>query len=181
MDEIWLDVVGYEGEYMVSSLGRMKSLDRMASYRRHHSGGTKLVKGKILPCTTTKRGYNQTVLSRNGSSKTVRVCRIVAEAFYGTPAEGMQCCHANGISTDDRAENLRWGTAKDNSNDRDRHGTTPSGEVHRNSKYKSDLVGAIIRGEVSQMEALKVHGMPNGTFTWIRCGFGWKNHPARVS
>ena len=59
-EEIWRDVKGYEGLYQASSLGRVRSLDRVIeqtlptgkSVRRHY-------KGKLLSCTLDKgTGYN---------------------------------------------------------------------------------------------------------------------------
>ena len=38
MEEIWKDVVGYEGYYQVSNLGRVRSLDRIASNGRKIKG-----------------------------------------------------------------------------------------------------------------------------------------------
>jgi len=45
----------------------------------------------------------------------------------------MQMCHLNGNSHDDRLQNLRWGTVRDNADDRVRHGVNR--EVNRNRSY----------------------------------------------
>ena len=44
MEEIWRDIKGYEGYYMVSNLGRVKSLDR---YILKSNGRKEFNKGKI--------------------------------------------------------------------------------------------------------------------------------------
>lgn len=54
--------------------------------------------------------------------------RAVLEAFVGQRPQGMQCRHLNGNPKDNRLENLCWGTAQENSDDRRLHGTLPVGE-----------------------------------------------------
>ena len=56
------------------------------------------------------------------------VGRVVLETFIGPCPAGMECCHGNGNYHDNRLENLRWGTKQDNSDDRRRHGTLPTGD-----------------------------------------------------
>lgn len=57
-----------------------------------------------------------------GTYKTFRVHRLVCEAFKGPCPEGMECRHLNGINTDNRAENLEWGTHGENMQDAVKHG-----------------------------------------------------------
>ncbi len=53
---------------------------------------------------------------------------LVLEAFKGPRPEGMQARHLNGVRTDNRPENLEWGTCKENHADKRIHGTAPIGE-----------------------------------------------------
>ena len=50
------------------------------------------------------------------------------EAFVG-PANGLDCCHGNGITDDNRLENLRWDTKSENSRDTSRHGNNPKAKL----------------------------------------------------
>ena len=112
MEEIWKDVVGYEGYYQVSNLGRARSLDRIASNGRK-------IKGKILSTkVNTPPYYPRVSLSVNGKMKLVQVHRLVAQAFVYNPdpEHKTQVGHKDESRTNNRADNLEWVTPKENSN-----------------------------------------------------------------
>lgn len=112
MEEIWKDVVGYEGYYQVSNLGRVRSLDRIASNGRK-------IKGKILSTkANTPPYYPRVSLSVNGKMKLVQVHRLVAQAFVYNPdpEHKTQVGHKDESRTNNRADNLEWVTPKENSN-----------------------------------------------------------------
>lgn len=108
--EKWKDVKGYEGLYQVSNEGRVKALSKswvcgkgVIHYRKEH----------LLKCVTSK-GYLQVKLCKDGKINTLKIHRLVAEAFI--PNEDNKPCidHINTIRTDNRIENLRWCTYKEN-------------------------------------------------------------------
>lgn len=111
--EIWKAVVGYEGRYQVSSLGRVKSVARM---RKGKNGGQvplpeRIMKPYIKKIKGRTRPYAEVQLrdgaERNVPSKSKLVHRLVAEAFIGPLDSGMQVDHINGVHSDNRVENLR--------------------------------------------------------------------------
>ena len=110
--EVWKDVVGYEGLYMVSSYGRVKSLGRE---RKTWEGGIYILKRKILKQSLNRKGYSQVCLRSNSKNGTCTVHRLVAEAFIPNPHNKPQIDHINTNKTDNRVENLRWCTAHENS------------------------------------------------------------------
>lgn len=107
MEEIWKDIKGYEGLYMISSYGRVKSIGG----RRGSSN-----KPKILKQGTDTSGYKMVIFRVNKYSKTFKVHRLVAEAFIPNLNGYTEIDHINGIKTDNRVDNLRWCSHKDNCN-----------------------------------------------------------------
>ena len=48
------------------------------------------------------------------NGKNYRVARLICEAFNGTPPEGAVCMHLDENPLNNRADNLQWGTQKEN-------------------------------------------------------------------
>lgn len=110
--EQWKPVVGYEGLYEVSDIGRMKRVGR----------GPGAQSGRILSPEQSPHGYFRVVLYRNGARRKMFVHRLVLEAFVGPCPPGMECCHGNDVPTDNRLANLRWDTKSANIRDEVRNG-----------------------------------------------------------
>ena len=73
MEEIWKDIKDFEGLYQVSSLGRVRSLDRIINHRK--------LKGKILSQAYNTGGYLFVNLHKNNLAKPKTVHRLIANAF----------------------------------------------------------------------------------------------------
>ena len=121
MEEIWKSIPGFIDEYEVSNMGRVRSVDRLV----YCSGPVKgsywsLKKGRLLRPGPSNYGHLSVVLGRRN---THMVHTLVLTAFVGARPKGMECCHNNGVPTDNRLENLRWGTRSENSQDAINHGT----------------------------------------------------------
>lgn len=108
MTEIWKPVVGYEKYYEVSSMGRIRSLDRVMT----STTGKKFIKkGRIRKqVLNTATGYYMLVLHGDDGKETNTVHRFVAETFLPNPDRLPVVNHKNEIRTDNRAENLEWCT-----------------------------------------------------------------------
>ena len=104
--EVWKDIDGYEGSYQVSNMGRIKSLN----YNR-----TK--KHQILKQSTSRKGYLSIDLNVFKRRKLCLVHRLVAMAFIPNPEGKPSVDHKNTIITDNRVENLRWMTQREQIND----------------------------------------------------------------
>ena len=104
--EIWKDIKEYEGLYQVSNMGRVKSLN----YR-----GCK-GKERIMKQSFYYNGYLKISLKKNRKIKTIKVHRLVAIAFIPNVENKPEIDHKNTIKTDNRVENLRFVTHKENMN-----------------------------------------------------------------
>ena len=113
--ENWKAIPGYEGFYEVSDQGRVRSLDRIVAHGRSR-------KGQFLSPDRGHRGHLQVTLYKNGKRERMFVHRLVLLAFIGPCPEGMEACHWNDISDDNRLENLRWDTPSANRHDSLRNG-----------------------------------------------------------
>lgn len=113
MKEIWKDIEGYIGLYQISNYGRIKSLSRV---RKGNKGAPVIVPEKILKQSKTKDGYLHASLNKNGNNKKNKVHRLVSKAFIPNPENKPCIDHINGDKTDNRVENLRWCTHKENMN-----------------------------------------------------------------
>lgn len=77
MEEIWIDVKGYEESYQVSNLGKVKSKDKFQNIRNY----TRFKKGKMLTPSPDSHGYHTVRLYKNGIGKTHGLHVIVAMSF----------------------------------------------------------------------------------------------------
>lgn len=116
--EEWRPVLGYEGFYEVSDLGRVRSLDRVVHSR---NGRSYRMTGRIL--AMTRSGGRPTVtLSVDGAQRLCQVGVLVLEAFVGPCPPGLQCCHWDDDPTNNVPRNLRWDTPAANMADMLRNG-----------------------------------------------------------
>lgn len=117
--ETWCPVPEFEGRYEVSDQGRVRSLDMRIG--AGSPTGTRLLRGRVLK-QYADQGYARVVLTVNGKRHMRTVHRLVAAAFLGPRPDGMETCHNNGDSLDNRVENLRYDTHSENQLDVVRHG-----------------------------------------------------------
>lgn len=115
--EEWRDVVGYEGLYQVSNLGRIKSMPKVLFVQNEKRKYATYVhrKAKILKQILDAYGYLIVSLyGFNNSYKNKKVHRIVAEAFLENIGDKPQIDHIDCNRRNNVVENLRYCTAKEN-------------------------------------------------------------------
>lgn len=93
----WKPIKGYEGVYSVSENGNIRN-DKTGSFLGQW----------VL------YGYMYVKLCNNYRTETVRVHKLVAEAFCERPEGKDEINHINGDKADNRSENLEWVTRSEN-------------------------------------------------------------------
>ena len=162
--EIWKAVPNYEGYYEVSSLGRVKSLARLV---KHSNGGKKLLKERIRQTPTELRGYSVIALNKKGVRKVFKVHVLVIWAFtgwYGNGRRDMAIDHINEVKTDNRLENLRVISARENISRSTKGGTSKYTGVAWYKPLEKWRTQIVINGKVkhlgvftSELEASKAY------------------------
>jgi len=132
-EEIWKDIVGYEGFYLVSNLGNVKSIDR---YVKHNYGdlSRRIQKGGNRNLIFNSDKYYCVSLGKNGKSKTFTVHRLVAIAFLENPLNLAIVNHKDGIKTNNHYTNLEWCTTQQNTQHATENNLISFGENHGMSK-----------------------------------------------
>ncbi len=137
--EIWKPVVGFEGSYDISNLGRIKSIERIIT---QSNGKTLRVRERIrvIGFGNAKGAYENIRLGKGGVFKTFYVHHLVLTAFVCPMPDGKEGCHGDGNKRNNRLSNLRWDTRKANHADKNIHNTQTCGMRHPKAKLTDDLV-----------------------------------------
>jgi hypothetical protein len=111
MIEVFKDIIGYEGIYQISNLGKVKSLDR---YVTSKNDSKRFVKGRMMKLKLDRYGYETVCLSKERIAKTVKVHRIVGINYVPNPDNKPQINHISGIKTQNHVSNIEWCTPQEN-------------------------------------------------------------------
>lgn len=137
--------------------------------------------GRILSCQRgkwvfldpppQKYGHKQVTLYRGSEKQQIKVHTLVLEAFVGKRPDGMEACHfPDKDPSNNRLSNLRWGTKKDNINDRRIHKSYCGSDVHT-SKLTASQVTEIRKLHldcgVSQCELARRFGVSQASISAI--------------
>ena len=174
--EIWRDIQGYEGLYMVSHYGRVKSLGRAVGIHPL-LGGTRQPTAKLLRSGTVGR-YARVALCKDGQISYQSVHHLVLEAFLRPRPPGMQGCHNDGNHRNNHLDNLRWDTPGSNAADRILHGSNASGSRNGNSKLTEAEVVQIrlmLNDNIDQWTIARLFNVHQGTISSIKTGGTWNN------
>jgi hypothetical protein len=127
-EEIWKDVVGYEGYFEVSNMGNVRYLKRY----------NKKCEPKLMKKWTRSKYPTVTFnIKKNGDKRSIH--RLVAESFLPNP-ENKKCVnHKNGIKSDNRVENLEWCTYAENTAHAIATGLSKNKSGTESLSYKGDI------------------------------------------
>lgn len=134
LNEIWKDVVGWEGLYIVSNLGNIRSLDRRIKGPQPNG---RLIKGKLRKILISN-GYASVNLIDKETGRSTRnsVHRFVAEAFIPNPEKKPCVNHIDGNKQNNHVSNLEWCTYKENSEHAFRTGLSKPHKFTEEQKQK---------------------------------------------
>jgi len=107
----WRPIPEFPDHYEITTDGQVKRI----------KDGPGVTVGLILKTQIQSNGYESVNLTVAGKTYKRWVHRMICQAFLG-PAVGREACHNNGVSLDNRLENLRWGTRRENAQDTLKHG-----------------------------------------------------------
>lgn len=117
--EVWKDILGFEGRYKISNLGRVKSMRRTVDIgeRRMPNGARMHIyrhqNEKILKCII-KRDYYYVFLSNLSIRKYFSIHRLVAMHFIPNSKNKPEVNHIDGIKSNNSKSNLEWATVSEN-------------------------------------------------------------------
>lgn len=181
-DEEWRAVIGYEGSYEVSSLGRVRSCDRYVEVaasghgRTYRPGYSRFARGIPIRQSLRRDGYLKVGLHDGRGDRQPPVHRIVCEAFHGSPQSGQDAAHGDGVKTNNRADNLRWATRAENMADKVLHGTHARGDRAPSVKLDVQKVAAIrvaLGAGASQRSLAREYGVSPSAINLIALGRNW--------
>lgn len=154
--EIWKSIAGYEGLYAVSNEGNVRSLNF------NHTG-----KAKILKPLKVTDDYLRVRLYKDGKGKTMKVHRLVAQAFIPNPNNLETVNHRDEVKTNNSASNLEWMSVADNINYGTRNRRSAEAQVNDTKKSKpvqmlDKSTNELLATFPSIMEAQRVTGISQG-------------------
>jgi HNH endonuclease/NUMOD4 motif len=160
-DETWRPVPGFEGLYEVSNFGRVRSLGRPSR------NGIRSFSPRMLRPGPSNYGHLSVVLGRRN---TRMVHQLVLQAFVGSRPLGMEVRHLDGDPTNNRLENLCWGTRTENIHDAMRHGTWES-EKRKAGRARAlpKLIVGLVKARAAQTMEDRIAALARGRQTrWGR-------------
>lgn len=181
MTEYWRPVLGYEGLYEASSLGRIRSLWVAGSGYGHWRIQPLYLRPKFNRFT----GYMQVSLNKNGVKTKTGWHRVVCGAFHGPAPTKYDCAHLDGNKTHNHPTNLQWVTRTENASHRYQHGTHICGDDHPDAILTEAEVREIrekYTGKYGEIKMLaQEYGVHRYTISQALRGVRWSHVPNAVS
>lgn len=144
-NEEWKDVIGFEGAYQVSNLGRVRSLDRTVEYINHGTPTKMKIFGRILKLTPDPEGYLQVGLKFGKKVKSTGVHRLVAQAFLPNP-NNLPCVNHKDYQRDNNhVDNLEWCSVEYNNHYSENQDRRPHSMYVRCGKLAGKKIGRKVK------------------------------------
>lgn len=178
--EDWRPIPDHPGyEFSVYLDGDTRPLGWVRSWRGMNGHGVAATP-RVLKAKSTPGGYRSFEL-RADFRLSWPCAHSIALEVYGSPRPpGAQCRHLDGDKFNNHPGNLRWGTAKENAADRDRHGTTARHIGERNGSAKVQaadievILRALVAGEYQRSVGAR-YGLSQRAISLIARGQHWSH------
>lgn len=167
--EVWKAIPGVNG-YEASTLGRIRSVDRLLSDGRSW-------KGRVLQKSIDSGHYESVTVGRDQrrQNRQRRVHSLVMLAFHGNAPLGMEVRHRDGNKQNNVLSNLIYGTRSDNESDKIEHGRSNRGHQRSGAaKLTEGQVSYVRHSALRNYELAKVFGVSRVTISNIRRRVNWK-------
>jgi hypothetical protein len=168
LTEEWRAIEGFEGQYDVSSLGRVRALPRQirTAYgaSKHHPGG-------VMAPAPDRDGYPRVMFRVDGKHHTRSVHRLVAIAFHGDKRNALhrEVDHIDGDRANASASNLRWVSRRENLHFAKPRETPPGAKL--TASQAADI--QLERGHATAKQVAERHGVSAATVYDIWYGRSW--------
>ncbi len=173
-NEEWRDVVGYEGIYKVSNMGRVKSLERAVKTKHN---GIRIQKENILD-GSLRRGRPSIMLCNDKKERVFFISNLVLFAFVGPRPVGYECCHFPDRDVkNNKLSNLFWGSRKENQSHRLIHGTDVRGEknyAHKITKEQAITIKKMLLDGISMKDIHSITNIKYGIISMIKINNTWQ-------
>ena len=168
--EIWKDIDGYNGDYQISTFGRVKSF---------WGKSPRILKPQL-------RGeYLGVDLCLDGKLKQRKIHILVAKAFIPNPDNKPEVNHDDGRKFNCHVSNLIWATSAENQQHAYDTGlkSVPQGINRYDAKIKSEADIIYIRDNpdnLSQKELAEMFGVKQNTISRIQRGKSYPNEGGKI-
>lgn len=170
--EEWKAIPGFEGIYEASTLGRIRSVDRIERDRPLPR------KGKVLATYRQAGKHTHVTLYLHGKRIMCKVHRLVLLTFSGEPESGQEGDHINFDRDDNSVTNLRWLSKLENMRHSFKAGRHALGEAKPGSKLNPEKVRKIVemrKGGRKRSEIAKQFGVSETVIWQIATGRSWRH------
>jgi hypothetical protein len=152
MQEVWKDVLGYEGYYQVSNKGNIKSFYRYDRKSTSYIKDEHIQKSYDSPANHNQN-YRVVALSAPNRRGAIGVHRLVGQAFIPNLQNKPQINHIDSAPSNNNVSNLEWVTQKENAE----HGVLFGRNAIKRKKWKDEqLIDKVVELYSSGMGAEKV-------------------------
>lgn len=114
MEEIWLNIPGFGGKYLASSIGRIMVIEQRVKHCPKGVWLERVLPCRILKTSSDKLGYKRTTLTIDGEHRPWLVHRLVAQTFIPNPSNLPHVNHIDGCKFNNHQSNLEWVTHAEN-------------------------------------------------------------------